>query len=228
MIVNLMNQPTMSQQHCGKFIFWNNNRKKGHQSDKRKGLCTSCRTVPRVRPKLDNFFGVFPPEPRFSILSWLSFMETLLVARNLGEDLFNNAWFLITSQLISLHFPNQSYIFFRTLDSRREKKCPLPYSLKSLRFIGWFLSWRDTWIRHSLAATCCLEGVPCPHAAAINKPPLPDHSFVNFAFNRHISTDKNRTKTKEGRSYACEPEKKQEQGKESDLVATIAGGANRV
>jgi hypothetical protein len=41
-------------------------------------------------------------------------METLLVARNLGEDLFNNAWFIITSQLISLHFPNQSYIFFRT------------------------------------------------------------------------------------------------------------------
>lgn len=87
MIVNLMNQPTMSQQQCGKFIFSYNNRKKGHQSDKRKRLCTSCRTVPRVRPKLDNFFGVFPPEPRFSILSWLSFMETLLVARNLGEDL---------------------------------------------------------------------------------------------------------------------------------------------
>jgi hypothetical protein len=108
------------------------------------------------------------------------------------------------------------------------KKCPLPYSLKSHRFIGWFLSWRGTWIRHSLAAACCEEGVPCPHAAVINKPPLPDHSFVNFAFSRHISTHENRTKMKEGRSHACEPERQLEQGKESDLIARIAGGANRV
>jgi hypothetical protein len=67
----------------------------------------------------------------------------------------------------------------------------------------------------------CEEGVPCPHAAFINKPPLPDHSFVNFAFNRHISTHENKTKMKEGRSYACEPERQQEQGKESDLIAII-------
>jgi hypothetical protein len=55
-------------------------------------------------------------------------METLLVARNLGEDLFNNAWFIITSQLISLHFPNQSDIFFRTQSIEGKK---VPFALLS-------------------------------------------------------------------------------------------------
>jgi hypothetical protein len=155
------------------------------------------------------------------------------VANSSSETITGRRGIKVTKERDCVHHVEQSPEFVQSWITSSEFSHQSLGFQSSADYLSWrhFWSheiWAKTWIRHSLAATCCLEGVPCPHAAAINKPPLPDHSFVNFAFNRHISTDKNRTKTKEGRSYACEPEKKQEQGKESDLVATIAGGANRV